>query len=56
MKVKELIKALSERPQDAEVFFLPSDNDHRQRFCGVDMKKGAVGFAPYDSGRLVVMP
>lgn len=26
MKVKELIKALSERPQDAEVFFLPSDN------------------------------
>ena len=26
MKVKELIKALSEQPQDAEVFFLLSDN------------------------------
>lgn len=26
MKVKELIKALSEQPQDAEVFFLPGDN------------------------------
>lgn len=26
MKVKDLIKALSEQPQDAEVFFLSGDN------------------------------
>lgn len=30
MKVKELIKALIELPQDAEVFFLPGDSGMHQ--------------------------
>lgn len=31
MKVKELIKALQERPQDAEVFYLAGDEDGGMR-------------------------
>lgn len=38
MKVKDLIKALSEQPQDAEVFFLSGDNG----MCQINAVKAAT--------------